>query len=371
MSSRPIKLLQLVTYYKGYLRDFYDSHPQLKMASFADQISSLEADGFGEIHTYANPLKRFGFDTMHVIANNDWSQGAWLRENGIPIAAVASAPDVALKQIESFAPEIVYTLNVEEFSSPYFRRLSRPPSLLVGWRGFPLKPDSDLSAFDLILTSFDRIEREATERGARHVARFHPGFNAASSVLREPREIEWDVVVSGTVTREHQQRIAIINMLAELSRDPAAPFRLGLFLPDASALSPLAQSLNRGARWANDMFRLLRRSRIVVNIDVDSFGGQPPNMRLIEATGVGALLLTTYHSDLEKFFEPGAEVETFRTPQELISKLYFFLSSPEAGEQIARRGQERCLRDHNLDGRAAWLSQIVRDALERKANSAV
>jgi spore maturation protein CgeB len=150
-----------------------------------------------------------------------------------------------------------------------------------------------------------------------------------------------------------------------MSRDAAAPFRFGLYMPNAAFLSPFAQTLNRGAVWANDMLRLLRSARIVVNIDVDAFGGQPPNMRLIEATGAGAFLLTTAHPELPKFFEPGREIDTFRTPQELASKLLFYLAQPERADEMAARAQERCLKDHGLSKRAAWFADLMRAALAR------
>lgn len=134
-------------------------------------------------------------------------------------------------------------------------------------------------------------------------------------------------------------------------------------MPDAKALSPLVQNLNQPALWAHDMLRLLRSSKIVVNIDIDAFGAQPPNMRLIEATGAGAFLLTPHHPELDKFFEPGAEVETFRNANELISKIQYYLADSNAREQIARKGQERCLRDHSHKARTTWIADIFRNAL--------
>jgi glycosyltransferase involved in cell wall biosynthesis len=303
---------------------------------------------------------------MQVIANNGVAQGAWQKEHGLWTGKTDSALAV-LQQIEHFKPDVVYTTDVETLHSGFFRRLKAMPPVLAGWRGFPIPPQTDLSAYNLILTSFDRIFEEAKARGAQYVERFHPGFPETAAFIKEPRKIEWDVLISGTVTHQHMKRVQIINLLAEMSRDPVAPFKLGLFLPNASALSPLAQSMNRGAKWAHDMLRLLRSARIVVNIDVDAFGAQPPNMRLIEATGAGAFLLTSHHPDLEKFFTPGEELETFRTPQEMVAKIMYLLAHPEQCDEMALRAQERCLRDHGLSKRAAWFADIMRAALQRAA----
>jgi len=364
-AARRPRFLQINTFYPAYLMDFYAARPQFVDAPYGAQIDALLDDGFADSHIFTRPLRAHGFDTMQVVANNGVSQGAWLREQGLPVGERVDSAAATLQQIETFAPDVVYTTDVETLHAGFFRRLKRRPAVIAGWRGFPLQPQTDLSCYDLILTSFDRIFEEAPARGAMRVERFHPGFPEDSPVVKEPRKIVWDVVISGTVTHQHLKRIQTINMLAEMSRDPAAPFSLGLFMPNASALSPLAQSLNRGALWAHDMLRLLRSARIVVNIDVDAFGAQPPNMRLIEATGAGAFLLTSHHPELASFFTPGEEIETFRTPQELASKILYHLGEPDLCERIAAKAQARCLADHGLSKRAAWFADIMRAALVR------
>jgi hypothetical protein len=353
-----VRFLQINTFYPAYLGDFYEARPHLIDASYQAQIDALLDDGFADSHIFTRPLRAHGFETMQVVANNGLSQGAWQKENGVWTGKADSALAI-LQQIERFQPDIVYTTDVETLHSGFFRRLKSPPPVLAGWRGFPLPPTVDLSAYDLILTSFDRIFEEAKARGAKHVERFHPGFPENAPLLNEPRKIEWDVLISGTVTHQHMKRVQMINMLADMSRDPEAPFRLGLFMPNASALSPLAQSMNRGARWAHDMLRLLRSARIVVNIDVDAFGAQPPNMRLIEATGAGAFLLTSHHPELQNFFSPGEELETFRTPQEMAAKILYFLANPTECDAMAARAQVRCLKDHGLSQRATWFADIM------------
>lgn len=358
------RFLQINTFYPAYLGDFYEARPHLIEASYDAQIDALLDDGFADSHIFTRPLRAHGFETMQVIANNGVAQGAWQKEHGLFTGKTDSALAI-LQQIAHFNPDIVYTTDVETLHSGFFRRLETPPPVLAGWRGFPIPSQTDLSAYDLILTSFDRIFEEAKAHGAKHVERFHPGFPETATFIHAPREITWDVLISGTVTQQHTKRVKMINMLAEMSQDPARPFKLGLFMPNASALSPLAQSMNRGARWAHDMLRLLRSARIVVNIDVDAFGAQPPNMRLIEATGAGAFLLTSHHPDLGNFFEPGAELETFRTPQELAAKILYFLDNPAQCDDMALRAQARCLKEHGLLQRAAWFADLMRAALKR------
>jgi hypothetical protein len=358
-----MRFLQINTYYPAYLQDFYAARPQLLSANYETQIDALLDDGFSDSHIFSRTLKEHGFETFQVAINNPASQNAWLASQGLPLRPDNEHAVTALQQIEHFAPDIVYTTDVVTLRSSLLHQLKTRPRLIAGWRGYPLPENADLSAYDLILTSFDRIFEEAKARGAKSVERFHPGFPESISVLDVPRSSQWDVTFSGSVTPEHSRRIGLINLLAEISGDPNSPFSFGIFMPDANALSPLVQSLNQPALWAHDMLRLLRASKIVVNIDVDAFGSQPPNMRLIEATGAGAFLLTPFHPELKNFFEPGEEVETFRNENELISKIQYYLADSSARERIARRGQERCLRDHNHKARTAWIADIFRNAV--------
>jgi spore maturation protein CgeB len=303
---------------------------------------------------------------MQVIANNPIAQSAWSRSQGNTLSGPVDCALITKQQIESFDPDILYFTDIVVFDSRFIRTLTKKPALVSGWRGFPSPPGTDWSQFDLVLTSFDRIMKEAKDLGAAGSARFHPGFPATCPVLSEERSIEWDVVFSGTVTHQHTRRIAILDMIAQLSLDQANGFSFGLFMPDVSALPPYVQKLNRGARWADDMLRTLRNAHIIINVDTDAFGNQPPNMRLIEATGAGAFLLTPHHPELKNFFEPSVEVKTFRTENELISKLLYFVKNLEQCAEIARNGQARCLKDHALKDRAVWFKEIMLGALEKK-----
>ena len=360
------RFLQISNFYPDYLADFYRQRPVLAVASYETQMNALLQDNFSGAHTFNRPLMAHGFETMLVLANNPHVQRAWLKERNIPIDEGAVCLQATLLQIESFNPDIFYTTDVVTFQTEFFRALKRRPTLVAGWRGFPLPPGTDLSSYDLILSSFDRIFKDAKAHGAHDVTRFHPGFPDDCAVARAPRQIEYDVVFSGSVTREHLKRIELINLLAEASRDPLSSFKFGVFVARDQMLSPLVQSMNRGARWSQDMLRTLRNARIAINIDVDSFDAQPPNVRLMEATGAGAFLLTSHHPELANFFEPGAEIETFRTPQELISKISYYLAFPDRADEIARCGQERCMKDNAISGRAAWLAVILKSALARK-----
>jgi spore maturation protein CgeB len=86
-------------------------------------------------------------------------------------------------------------------------------------------------------------------------------------------------------------------------------------------------------------------------------------MRLFEATGMGACLLTDWKPNLTELFEPDVEVAVYRTPAECVDKAHYLLEHDAERRAIAAAGQRRTLRDHTYERRIAVLERILLDAL--------
>ena len=117
-----------------------------------------------------------------------------------------------------------------------------------------------------------------------------------------------DVSFVGTVSVDHQQRIALLEAVAER-------YDLKLWGNRPQAL-PASSPLHRcfqGEVWGADMYQVLRRSRITLNSHIDMAGREAGNMRLFEATGVGAFLLTDFKDNLDTLFAPDREVAVWRS----------------------------------------------------------
>jgi len=85
-------------------------------------------------------------------------------------------------------------------------------------------------------------------------------------------------------------------------------------------------------------------------------------IRCFEIPATGTFMLSTYTDDLATLFEPDKEAVYFKTPDELISKVDYYLAHDDERKQIARNGYERVMRDgHEAKDRA---EQIIR-AYER------
>lgn len=110
-----------------------------------------------------------------------------------------------------------------------------------------------------------------------------------------------------------------------------------------------------------EMFQRLRDSLVVLNNHIDTSPASASNMRLFEATGVGACLLTDWKESLIELFEPDEEVLTYRSTEECVEKVRYILEHKDERRHIAAAGQRRTLGEHTFENCAAQIDEIIKD----------
>jgi spore maturation protein CgeB len=111
-------------------------------------------------------------------------------------------------------------------------------------------------------------------------------------------------------------------------------------------------------KWGLDMFETMAQSYITVNYNVDVEPDYIGNMRIYEATGCGALLLTNDGLNMPELFEDD-EVLKYNTLEEAVELIDYYLEHREEGEMIAANGQKRTLTDHTYEQRMATTAGIL------------
>lgn len=358
-----MKFLQIHTFYGPYLQDFAIRHPELELCSHQAAMKTLLADGFGACHLLASHLDPREFEARLLIPNFIEGQAAWRREFGINPSE--SAEDLLRRQVAEFDPDVLYLSDPVTYDSTFVRSLPRRPRLVLGWRAAPVLPTTDWSLFDVMISNHDASLKLALELGAGASECFHPGFPAflAEAVKDEPECS--DVTFCGQWSTLHDTRNKQWLDLAKATHSQPRDFRLDYYLlAQTPAQLPAAIAMfNRGARFGLEMHRALKRSRICLNGVIDIGQGQSANMRLFEIAGTGSFQLMEHH-DNAPYFEPCVEIETYRGKEELMEKIFYYLDHPEERRAIAKRGQERCLRDYSMERRAKDFEGIIRRALD-------
>jgi spore maturation protein CgeB len=105
--------------------------------------------------------------------------------------------------------------------------------------------------------------------------------------------------------------------------------------------------------------------RAVLSIQNDTAARQgfSPPMRLFEAAGAGACVITNKWTGIELFLEPGREVLLAANGGEVAEHLEQL--TPERAREIARACRARVLAEHTYAHRAAQLEKVMEGAVER------
>lgn len=109
--------------------------------------------------------------------------------------------------------------------------------------------------------------------------------------------------------------------------------------------------------WQDELYDIMYQSKIIININQWGWHGVESgvNLRVFEVLGAKRLLITEYCEELKQLFELGKEIETFKTIEELVEKVDYYLAHEEERHRIAQRGFERVQRDHTWETRARQL----------------
>ena len=113
-----------------------------------------------------------------------------------------------------------------------------------------------------------------------------------------------------------------------------------------------------------EMFRILSESKVTFNRHVTTaLDNDVGNLRMFQATGMGACLLTDTGKNMPDLFDEDTEVVTYSSTEECVEKLDYLLKHDDKRREIARAGQRRTLRDHTAQKRCEqiheWLNELL------------
>lgn len=374
-----MKLVIVDTYYAAFLAAHYATSSQLTGEAYSIQRASLLDACFGTSDFYSRHLVALGCEAEDLIVNCIPLQEAWAKESNCPYSSLAlkvphrlfripligrylaSLPglaEVAVAQVKAAKPDVLYCQDLSFFSPQTLAELRSSVRLIVGQIACPLPPDEFIKGYDLILTSFPHFVPRLREMGVASEY-FRIGFD--TRVLEKLGAIEQNIPFSfvGGISRHHGKAVPLLEALA--GKTPIEFFGYGA---DSLPKDSLIRRKHHGEVWGMDMYRALARSRITLNRHINVAENYANNMRLYEATGVGALLLTDRKDNLGDLFEIGKEVVAYSSAEEAAELVRYYLAHPDEAQTIARAGQARTLREHTYRHRMEELIPILQGYLQ-------
>lgn len=412
-----MRLLKIGVYYSSYLVQFYSMRPNLAEESFALQHSALMDDCFGSSDFWTTALHKLGYETCDIVANAEPLQKRWAEEHGLAFDESNWLFEITAAQIETFRPDVLLVADYSTVTADFLAHLKVVcPSirLVLGWCSAPYRDDSIFHQCDVVLSCVPELVGRFQKEG--HVSR-HVNHAFDPRVLKKiDIAAQWtaDFSFIGSIVKSDQFHIGREKILSKLVREtdlriwseagsqpsssgqqksPLAGEKLGSRTGNSKqqigALPILRQLLGRATRFVFgkpgtpviplidpdvkrrasppifglEMFQQLHDSRVTLNTHIDISPINASNMRLFEATGVGACLLTDWKANLISLFEPDSEVVAYRDADECVEKVRHLLMHDDERRTIAAAGQRRTLRDHTFEHRARQIDAIIREAL--------
>jgi SAM-dependent methyltransferase len=350
VSGRPTCFF-LNTYYPGFLTHHYRMMPERASQPYEAQRHALQQTCFGDSDFYSSGMMSAGWQAEDVIVNCAPLQETWAREQGY--RGHRQLMDIAIEQIRRRRPDVLYLQDLGLATREFVASIRSHVTLVVGQIASPVPTHADLKGVDIIFSSFPHFVEEFRRQGI--TAYYQPlAFEPRSAQLRVTSERIHAVTFVGGLSPAHKEREQFVASLAKL-----VPLECWGYGVDSLRASGVEETRLHGEVWGVDMFSTLRRSQITINHHIDVAQTYANNMRLFEATGCGALLVTDHKDNLHELFAIGEEVIAYRSLTECAELVRYYLSHPKEARRIAERGQARTFRDHTYAKRMAQTAEIL------------
>lgn len=373
--------------YPVILQSLYRANPGLDSMPYERQIDAIMGLMSCYSDWFSREMRAIGNEAQELVYNAVSAQKTWADEHGVKYGEKTWQTDILLAQIKSIRPDVIYFQAMCPFPPEIMTDLRRRfpfVKLIALYMRFP-RGRKEYSHMDTVFVGAPYLRRRVEDIGIPTHLVYHcfdeKIFESLGPSDSGPRYDFSFVGTTGYVLSSdnanpflptHEDRFW---MLAELMRKTKLKIWENIIddrdrsVPDSAreikSLQEMFPSRCSNAVYGLDMYRLLSRTKITLNhhneLEIDDLG----NMRMFEATGMGALMLTNRGANLPDLFEEDTEVVTYSSVGEIIEKVEYLLDHEDERKQIAEAGQRRTLKDHTAKRRVDKINEIIIEALNK------
>lgn len=350
---RRYKIVFLDTYYPPVLSQLphaYDYHQHME---------NVYAQCFGTADFYSQIFKQLNWDAVDIIGNDTEGRKKWCEENNL---TYRDNLDSVERQIYIEKPDFLYCQDLSFFPANALQHFKRIGIKLAAQHSCPWAGDQQVREFNVVFTSFphymDRIRSLGVETsflpiafGGEYVYRrvtpsvtrpfpitFVGGINAGSG--------HW---AAGT---------AFLDYIAQAYPDfKWWGYAIGNNIPQA------LKAAYQGEAWGTKMYEIYSKSKVVVNRHGEVAQGFSNNMRMFEATGMGAVLATEESLNLNYYFHSKQECIAYSSKEDAVLKIGEMLMNQQRWESVATAGQQKTQKNHTYALRLFEVEKVLRSML--------
>ena len=166
---------------------------------------------------------------------------------------------------------------------------------------------------------------------------------------------------AGTI-RSYVEAVRSTASKEGLARGLSRVVRQARYRRNTVRLTPLFSAFARGPIPFQQIANVFSAYEVCLNFSNVWADGRPgsaliPHVRLrdFEAPMSQACYLTGHSDEIAEFYRIGTEIDTYRSEEELVDKVRFYLANPGRAEQLRAAGHVRARRDHTWEQRFAEL----------------
>lgn len=295
-----------------------------------------------EYAAFLPALARLGHEVRHF--------DSWDRRGHATLAGLNRA---LLDAVDDFRPDVLFSVHMEYelWLETLMAIRARGDVAMISWAADDSWKFAQVSrfvgtAYHAMATTYDYRVADYRRAGIGNV--FVTQWAAASDTLRPPRpagECRYRVSFVGAA---HGARRAWIAELASRGIDVAC----------------FGHGWPAGSVDAGEIGKVMQDSGISLNFP-NSRGRDQIKARTFEVPGAGGFLLTGHVDGLDRYYDPGYEIATFRDIAELAGKIHHYIEHPAERDAIAKAGHERTRNEHTYERRLAPLLDFAVAALRR------
>jgi len=347
-----VRIYQCIHKYGPHIPLFEKKYGVTDDIGFETLRSLILDDGYASTYVLLPALEDKNDEVFFTVWDYERLQWAWARENGL---STTDLDEIKFAQIEELRPDVFY--NFSAFADGEFiNRLGKKENRIdVCWNALIEKEPRTFFEYDGHIS----LHRPFVEQWR--------GMGLAACELQPAIPPRWghratpnrtiDVLFYGQYERRlHNSTNSVVDALIDFKKRRQSDIRCHLeYWEQRPAVFPnfrwprwpivtfppkaVRQSANRPL-YGESLYDAISRSRIVVNRYADYSQDFKSNMRLFEAIGLGAFLISE-EGNYPDGFEPGIDFYTYGSIPELIAQIERVLADWPRHSEAARRSQRK------------------------------
>ncbi|MDE6883118.1 MAG: glycosyltransferase [Lachnospiraceae bacterium] len=152
------------------------------------------------------------------------------------------------------------------------------------------------------------------------------------------------------------ERIAVLNLLAE-------KHSVKLYTTSEAARTKLLNvEVGPAVLYGKATSLVYAGSKINLNITLKGIEGGTP-LRIMDIMAAGGFVLTSYCAETAELFEEDREIVMFRSPEELLEKVDYYLAHDRERRQIAEAGLKKVMRCYTYEKKMRelldWMAESI------------